>query len=129
MGVNAGSAPAAVPGQSWIAPLAADLKAANGACVVIAGERQPAAVHAIAHAINQALGAAGVTVSYTDPVEANPVDPMASLRDLVQDLNSGSVDTLLILDGNPAYTAPADIDFAGADPQGQIQRLPGSVCR
>ena len=112
LGVNVGTPPAAVPGQSWIAPLAADLKAANSAGLVIAGERQPAAVHAIAHAINQALGAVGTTVNYTDPVEANPVDQMASLHDLVQDLNNNSVDTLLILEGNPAYTAPADFDFA-----------------
>ena len=114
LGVNAGAPPSSVPGQSWIAPLAADLKAANGACLVIAGERQPAAVHAIAHAINQALGAVGRTLVYTNPVQAEPVDPMASLSQLVQDLNGGSVDTLLILEGNPAYTAPADIDFAAA---------------
>ena len=112
MGIQAGAAPGAgVPGQSWIEPLAADLQAAKSACLVIAGERQPAAVQAIAYAINQALGAVGNTVIYTDPVESNPVDQLASLRDLVQDLNNGAVDTLLILDGNPAYTAPADLDF------------------
>jgi MoCo/4Fe-4S cofactor protein with predicted Tat translocation signal len=113
LGVDAGTAPAAaVPGQSWIEPLAADLQAAAGACLVIAGEGQPAAVHAIAHSINQALGAAGKTVLYTVPVEANPVDQLASLRDLAQDLNNNAVDTLLILEGNPAYTAPADLDFS-----------------
>ncbi len=125
LGINAGAAPAAVPGQSWIVPLAADLKAANGACVVIAGERQPVVVHAIAHAINQALGAAGTTVSYTDPVEANPVDQIASLRDLVQDLNNSAVDTLLILGGNPAYTAPADFDFASALPKARFSAYLG----
>lgn len=111
LGIPAGSAPAAVPGQSWIEPLAADLQAAGSASLVIAGEGQPAAVHAIAHAINQALGAAGKTISYTAPVEANPVDQLASLSDLAQDLNNGAVDTLLILEGNPAYTAPADLGF------------------
>lgn len=113
LSVPAGSAPASVPGQSWIEPLAADLQAAGRTGLVIAGAGQPAAVHAIAHAINQALGAVGKTVSYTDPVEANPVNQLASLKELAQDLSSGAVDTLLILDGNPAYNAPADLDFPG----------------
>ena len=46
---------------------------------MIAGEYQPPRVHAIAHALNQALGNVGKTVIYTDPVEANPVDELASL--------------------------------------------------
>ena len=112
MGINVDAPSSDVPGQSWLSALAADLQAANGNCLVIAGERQPAIVHAIAHALNQSLGAAGNTVIYTDPVEAKPVDQIASLNDLVQDLNNGVVDTLLILEGNPAYTAPADFDFA-----------------
>ena len=114
LGVKVDAPTGPFPGQNWIEPLAADLQTAGGASLVIAGESQPAAVHAIAHAINQALGAVGNTLIYTDPVEANPVDQLASLRDLVQDLNNGAVDTLLILEGNPAYTAPADLDFAGA---------------
>ncbi|MEK6629513.1 MAG: 4Fe-4S dicluster domain-containing protein, partial [Acidobacteriota bacterium] len=60
------------------------------------------------------LGNAGATVVYTDPVEANPVDQLASLRELVADMSSGSVNMLLILGGNPAYTAPADLTFADA---------------
>ena len=46
---------------------------------MIAGEYQPPQVHAMAHAINQTLGNAGKTVVYTDPVEANPVDEIASI--------------------------------------------------
>lgn len=111
MGINAAASGAEVPGQTWIEPLAADLQAAGSSCLVIPGERQPAVVHAIAHAINQVLGAVGNTVIYTDPVEANPVDQLASLQDLAQDLNNGMVDTLLILEGNPAYNAPADFGF------------------
>ncbi len=82
-------------------------------------------MHAIAHAINQALGAVGSTVSYTDPVVSNTVDPIASLGDLVQDLNSSSVDTLLILEGNPAYTAPADFDFASLIPKARFSAYLG----
>ena len=37
-----------------------------------------------------------------------------SLRDLVNDLNSGNVELLLILGCNPVYDAPADFEFATA---------------
>jgi molybdopterin-containing oxidoreductase family iron-sulfur binding subunit len=94
--------------------IARDLKAHGGASIVIAGEFQPAEVHALAHAMNAALGNVGKTVIYTDPIEANPVDAMQSLRELVGDMNAGKVEALLILGGNPVYTAPSDIDFKTA---------------
>ncbi len=96
------------------AAIAKDLAAHKGACVVVAGDRQSPAVHALAHAINAALGNVGKTVTYTDPIEGNPADQIDSLRELVADMNAGKVDTLLILEGNPVYSAPADLDFAGA---------------
>jgi Fe-S-cluster-containing dehydrogenase component len=99
---------------SWIQSVANDLKQHHSASIVTAGDSQPPAVHALAHAINQALGNVGNTIFYTDPVEANPVDGNASLRELINDMNSGQVDMLLILGGNPVYNAPADLDFAGA---------------
>ncbi|MFH1574315.1 MAG: 4Fe-4S dicluster domain-containing protein, partial [Acidobacteriota bacterium] len=73
---------------------------------------QPARVHALAHAINAALGNAGSTVSYADPVETRPVDQIESLGELVGDMQAGTVDMLVILGGNPAYCAPADMEFA-----------------
>ena len=47
---------------------------------------------------------------YTEPVEAAPIDQLQSLRELVADMNAGQVDLLVILGGNPVYTAPADLD-------------------
>ncbi len=91
-----------------------DLHSHRGSSVVIPGDHQPAAVHAIAHAINQALGNVGNTVFYTDPVDANPVNQTESLKDLVADMRGGKVDILVILGGNPAYDAPADFGFADA---------------
>ncbi len=64
--------------------------------------------------MNEALGNVGRTVIYTDTVEAAPVDQAQSLRDLVADMNAGSVDLLVIVGGNPVYTAPADLKFADA---------------
>ncbi|MBZ5539169.1 MAG: TAT-variant-translocated molybdopterin oxidoreductase [Acidobacteriia bacterium] len=91
--------------------VAADLQKHRGASLVVAGDYQPAEVHALAHAINQALGNTGATLYYTDPVEAQPANQLESLRSLCADLDAGRVDTLLILGGNPVYDAPHDFDF------------------
>jgi len=100
--------------------VAADLKANAGASMVIAGDHQSPAVHALAHAINQALGNIGKTVIYTDPVDANPINQTESLKDLVADMRGGKVDLLVIMGGNPAYDAPADFGFADALKNGGI---------
>ena len=84
----------------------------RGAGIVTAGEHQTPAVHALAHAMNTALGNVGKTVFYTDPVDANPVNQTESIKELTADIQSGKVDLLIILGGNPAYDAPADLKFA-----------------
>jgi molybdopterin-containing oxidoreductase family iron-sulfur binding subunit len=89
-----------------------DLADHKGASVVIAGDHQAPNVHALAHAVNAKLGNVGKTVFYTDPVDANPVNQTESIKDLVADMSGGKVDLLIILGGNPAYDAPADLNFA-----------------
>ncbi|MFN8443023.1 MAG: TAT-variant-translocated molybdopterin oxidoreductase [Caldilineaceae bacterium] len=98
--------------QDWLAAAARDLQGFPGNSLVIAGIEQPPAVHALAHTINATLNNIGHTVTYSDPVEAAPGDQLGGLRTLVQEMNAGQVDTLLILDANPVLTAPVDIDFA-----------------
>lgn len=97
--------------SSWIAALVQDLQQHRGASIIIAGDYQPPGVHALAHVINQNLGNVGNTVIYTDPVEANPLNQMESLRQLVQDMEAGLVEILVIIGGNPVYTAPVDLRF------------------
>ena len=41
-----------------------------------------------------------------------PVDQVQSIRELAAAMAAGQVDTLLIIGGNPVYTAPADLRFA-----------------
>ena len=53
-------------------------------------------------------------LSTTDPVDANPVNQTESIKDLVADMRAGNVDMLFIMGGNPAYDAPADLNFADA---------------
>jgi MoCo/4Fe-4S cofactor protein with predicted Tat translocation signal len=94
--------------------VAKDLDAHRGSSIVLAGEHQSPRVHAIAHALNQSYGNAGKTVLYTDAVESNPVDELASLGELIADMRNGAVEVLLILGGNPVYDAPADLNFLDA---------------
>jgi MoCo/4Fe-4S cofactor protein with predicted Tat translocation signal len=98
----------------FVNALAADLNRTHGASLVIAGDHQPPAIHVLAHKLNQDFGNVGKTVFYTDPVDANPVNQTESIKDLVADMNAGKVDLLIILGGNPAYDAPADLNFAEA---------------
>jgi MoCo/4Fe-4S cofactor protein with predicted Tat translocation signal len=91
---------------------ARDVHSQQGSSIVIAGDHQPPAVHALAHAMNAKLGNVGKTVFYTDPVDANPINQTESLKELVADMRAGKVDLLVILGGNPAYDAPADLNFA-----------------
>ncbi len=96
----------------FLTALAADLKAANGRCVVIPGEGASPAVHMAAYRLNQSLGAVGKTVVYTETVAPMPSEQMADLRSLVADVQAGKVQWLVMLGGNPVYTAPADLKFA-----------------
>ncbi|HVJ88963.1 MAG TPA: Fe-S-cluster-containing hydrogenase [Labilithrix sp.] len=98
--------------EKWLKVVASELAGARARGIIVVGPRQPARVHALAHALNAALGNAGHTVQYfpvTDPVEA---DPTASIKQLATDIEKGSVGTLVILGGNPVYDAPADLKFA-----------------
>jgi molybdopterin-containing oxidoreductase family iron-sulfur binding subunit len=98
--------------QHFLETVRGELQAHRATSLVIPGEFQPAEVHALAHAINAALGNVGSTVYYTDAIEAAPVNQLESLRGLCDDMVAGKVDTLLIVGGNPVYDAPHDFDFA-----------------
>jgi MoCo/4Fe-4S cofactor protein with predicted Tat translocation signal len=106
---------AGVPGLDprWIDALAKDLLANRGKGLIVAGERQPPAVHATVCALNTYLGNTGETVSYYEPKDA-ACPSVSSLASLVSAMQAGAVRTLVILGGNPAFDAPADLDFASA---------------
>jgi len=103
---------AKVADEKWISECANDLldEHHHGNVLVVAGHRQPLAVHLLAHAMNVALGAVGKTVTF-QTLEA---DGFGKIQDLAAQLDSGSVETLVLVGGNPAYTAPADVNWAQA---------------
>jgi len=103
----------------WVAECAADLSANKGESLVVAGAHLPAAVHAVAYAINAALGNLGRTVEFIDAGSSGE----ASIVDLAAAIKAGSVQTLVILGGNPAYNAPADLDWPS------LQKSVGEVVR
>ncbi len=103
--------------RRWVQEIANDLRAHRGASLVVADEYSSPALQVLAHAMNQALGNAGTTVLYTQPVESSPTPPAfqaQSLAGLVRDMNAGAVEMLLILGVNPVYTAPVDLNFLRA---------------
>ncbi len=95
--------------RPWIDPLIRDLEQHRGASIVIAGEGQPPIIHALVHSINNRLGNVGKTVFYTDPLEFNSVDHRQSLQELVNDIDGGRVELLVIIGGNPVHNTPADL--------------------
>ncbi len=127
--------------RRWARVLADDLRNHErrprppGTTIVVAGDRQPAVVHALTHAINRRLGNFGHTVLHTPPIEAQPaiqdgggagreaatpvVERVESLRQLAHDMGAGRVELLLILGGNPVFTAPADFTFTAS-----MQKVP-----
>jgi molybdopterin-containing oxidoreductase family iron-sulfur binding subunit len=113
LGISTVAAPAATPSipAGWVSALAADLKKYPGATLVVAGDQQPAIVHALAYAMNQALGNFDKTVYFTQPLGFAPAQEWDSIGQLAADIRAGSVTTLIIMGSNPVYDAPADLGF------------------
>ena len=109
LGLPLQSASSAVPDQ-WLRAVVRDLQSHRGSSLVVAGPSQPPAVHALAHAMNAALGNAGQTVVYTDPIELSPEND--GLVELTKEIEAGQASVLWILGSNPVFTAPADLQFA-----------------
>ena len=117
-----GDVPLDKAAHAFVAAVADDLKRSAGAALVTVGEAQPPEVHALGHWINEYLGAFGQTIELMRPIEADAVDHVSSLTGLSRDMAAGDVDTLAILDSNPVYTAPSDLDFSEA-----LARVPLSL--
>ncbi len=88
---------------------AADLLANKGKALVTVGHRQPAEVHALCHWINAQLDA---PVDLIAPLDGDPLGDAQGLQALTQDLDEGSVKTLIVLDANPAYDTPGSLGLA-----------------
>lgn len=96
--------------QKWIRVCAKDLYNDRGSSLIIAGERQPVWVHILTHAINVSLNNVGKTVSLiSDSTKPKGLD---NYQTLIQSLQKDTIKNLIIVGGNPVYTAPIDYNFA-----------------
>ena len=87
----------------------ADLKAHQGRALVLGGPALSPNAQALVHWINAKLGA---PIAYIDPVAGSDAQP--GLPELAQKLSEGQVKTLIAMECNPVYDAPADLNFAAA---------------
>ncbi|WP_223743302.1 TAT-variant-translocated molybdopterin oxidoreductase [Corallococcus sp. AS-1-12] len=101
--------------RAWVRGAASDLLAHRGQGRVTVGPRQPPLVHALAFALDEALGN---TPRLLEPVALPDGDPEA-LNSLLGELSDGRVDTLIITAWNPAWTAAVDSDFTR-----RLERVP-----
>jgi molybdopterin-containing oxidoreductase family iron-sulfur binding subunit len=115
--VQSGAAPS--DANPLLARIVNELRRAGSRSLVAVGREQPASVHALALAINAQLGAFGTTIRAIEPVR--PAHS-TSLADLAKAIEAEHVSCLIILGGNPVYTAPSDINLASL-----IRRVPLSL--
>src|SRR5206468_930535 len=73
--------------------------------------------------VPQVARAVAARLALPAPVLPEPGGPVQTFDELVGDMRAGHVDTLLILDTNPLYTAPADLGFGVA-----LDRVRDSIC-
>jgi MoCo/4Fe-4S cofactor protein with predicted Tat translocation signal len=111
-----------VSAPSWVSAVISDLKGAHGRALVHVGPEQPAALHALAHAMNVALSGRGSVFELIEPVAHDPLNQGDSLKTLIADMRAGLVTHLLVLDSNPVFSAPTAWGFADA-----LKRVPFSV--
>jgi molybdopterin-containing oxidoreductase family iron-sulfur binding subunit len=98
----------------WEKALATRLRQSRGVSVIAAGGSVSPRTRALAHAMNAYLGNLGKSVILIAPVRAAPQHHAQSIAALAEDMRSGAVNSLFVIDANPVYDAPADVEFAQA---------------
>ena len=112
--------------EPFLRAVVGDLRAGGnrGRSIVCAGPSQPPEVHAAVHRINAMLDNLGEKkpLAYTRTFDPGRLPCVDAIRTLVNEMNAGRVDTLLILGGNPVYNTPADLAFGEA-----LKRVEASI--
>lgn len=97
--------------KHFVERAARDLLAAKGRALVLAGAGQQADVHGFAAWANGMLAA---PQDWIAPVDPDPSPHRQGMATLAQDMHAGRIETLIVLDANPAYAAAAALGFAQA---------------
>lgn len=94
-----------------LACMAQDLVKSKGRGLIICGESQPPEVHAAVHALNARLGNIDQTITFTESSDIDRPNCISSIQEFAA--QSRSIKTLVVLGGNPVYTAPRELDLEG----------------
>ncbi len=109
---GAGRAGLAFMDHPFARAIAADLQRSGRNAVCVAGDSQPELLHTLCASINDQLGATGTTVELLDTSLIPGSN--ATVAQVLNAMNSGTVDAVLILGVNPAYDLPASSEFVAA---------------
>jgi MoCo/4Fe-4S cofactor protein with predicted Tat translocation signal len=121
LGVSGAAAGDLTPNeQSWIENAAKVCNVAKERALVTSSPFGDVGTAIWAARINDALKSAGRTVKFFQPI-LGPTDA-GSLEGLVGDMRAGKVQTLVIVDCNPAYTAPGALGFTES-----LQQVPSTL--
>lgn len=98
----------------FLVALANDLvKAAGRSAVSIGWDHSPEA-HATVAAINVALNNVGQTVDYLEVPHLGDIDQHAAMAEALTNMKAGKIDAVIIIGGNPVFTAPSGWDLENA---------------
>lgn len=92
--------------RAWVEKAVRRMGAAGARSLLAVGPAAGAEAGALALAVNRATGALGDTMTMIRSPAVIPPDGAGSFQALLDDMRAGVVERLLILDSNPAYTAP-----------------------
>ena len=87
----------------WVAECAKDLISNKKNSVVLAGSHQTENAHLVTYAINQSLGSVGTCVNYVSTKSPSNY----TFENLSEDVKSGSIETVVVIGGNPVFTCPS----------------------
>ncbi|MCA3186036.1 MAG: molybdopterin oxidoreductase, partial [Cupriavidus sp.] len=111
----AASLPDDATARRWLDVLARRLAdILPGQSLLVPGDGLSPATQALIWRLNARLGNLGKTVRTVERAPRRPRGDGHSIAALTQAMRAGQVSALLIVDANPAYDAPFDVDFAGA---------------
>lgn len=99
--------------KSFLKAVAVDLIHHKGAGVIMAGRRQPAHVHALVCAMNEALENHESTVEYHSYAQADLSDS-ARVSETLDTILKGDIDTVIFIGGNIAYDGFLDMHVRAA---------------
>jgi len=134
IGVKAVAAPGLSKDEAlWVSRAADAIRNAPDKALVTSGLGAGRETASRVAQINQAIGAPGRTLAFTKP--ANDLSSSGSFAALIDDIHSGAVETLVIINSNPAYSAPGALNFSDTMARvactihiGQQRDETGSLC-